>query len=33
MEWAMVKFIITTVLEKCLQEMNSFNSFVDKWPA
>jgi asparaginyl-tRNA synthetase len=27
---AMVKYIITTVLEKCPQEMEFFNSFVDK---
>ena len=27
---AMVKFIITTVLEKCPQEIDFFNSFVDK---
>ena len=27
---AMVKFIINTVLEKCPQEMEFFNSFVDK---
>ncbi len=29
----MIKFVIRTVLERCPQEMDFFNSFVDKGPA